>query len=68
MSTCWASEAWIAAMGRKGSGATTVLRAYGVLSGILASAVKGKTACRQPGQGRGESAAEDQQAPRVPVR
>lgn len=35
-------EAWIAEMGRKGSRATTVLRAYGVLSGILADAVKAK--------------------------
>jgi integrase len=35
-------EAWIAAMGAKGAGATTVLRAHGVLSGILAAAVKGK--------------------------
>jgi integrase len=51
MSTCWASEAWIAAMGRKGSGATTVLRAYGVLSGILASAVKGKRLAANPAKG-----------------
>ncbi len=35
-------EAWITKMGRDGSGATTVIRAQGVLSGILADAVKGK--------------------------
>jgi integrase len=41
-------EDWIAAMVRKGSGATTVLRAYGVLSGILADAVKGKRLAVNP--------------------
>jgi integrase len=35
-------EAWIASIRRKGSGATTVLRARGVLSGILGDAVKAK--------------------------
>jgi hypothetical protein len=35
-------EDWIAAILDKGSGATTVLRAHGVLSGILADAVKVK--------------------------
>jgi hypothetical protein len=44
-------EAWIAAMGRKGGGATTVLRAYGVQSGILASAVKGKRLAANPAMG-----------------
>jgi len=44
-------EAWIAAMGRKGSGATTVRRAYGVLSGTLASAVKGKRLAANPAKG-----------------
>ena len=32
-------EAWITSMCRNGAGATTVLRAHGVLSGILADAV-----------------------------
>lgn len=35
-------ESWISAMTRGGTGATTVLRAHGVLSGILADAVKAK--------------------------
>jgi hypothetical protein len=35
-------ETWIATMASKGAGATTVLRAYGVLSGILTDAVKAK--------------------------
>lgn len=44
-------EAWIAAMTRKGSGATTVIRAQGVLSGILADAVKGKRLSANPAKG-----------------
>ncbi|MCV7090215.1 site-specific integrase [Mycobacterium interjectum] len=44
-------EAWIAAMGRDGSGATTVLRAQGVLSGILADAVKAKRLAANPCKG-----------------
>lgn len=44
-------EAWIAAMGRGGSGATTVLRAQGVLSGILADAVKAKRLAVNPCKG-----------------
>ena len=44
-------EAWIAGMGVKGAGATTVLRAYGVLSGILAAAVKGKRLAANPCKG-----------------
>jgi integrase len=44
-------EAWIAAMGTKGAGATTVLRAHGVLSGILAEAVKGKRLAANPCKG-----------------
>jgi integrase len=44
-------EAWIASMGRKGSGATTVLRAHGVLSGILADAVKAKRLAVNPAKG-----------------
>ena len=41
-------EAWIAAMV---SGATTVLRAYGVLSGMLADAVKAKRLAANPAKG-----------------
>lgn len=44
-------EAWIAAMGRNGSGATTVLRAQGILSGILADAVKAKRLAVNPCKG-----------------
>jgi integrase len=44
-------EDWIAAMLDKGSGATTVLRAYGVLSGILADAVKAKRIAVNPAKG-----------------
>ncbi|MEY8015247.1 tyrosine-type recombinase/integrase [Mycobacterium servetii] len=44
-------EAWIAAMGRDGGGATTVLRAHGVLSGILADAVKAKRLAANPCKG-----------------
>jgi len=44
-------EAWITAMVRGGSGATTVLRAYGVLAGILSDAVKGKRLAANPAQG-----------------
>jgi integrase len=46
-------EAWVAAMGRKGSGATTVLRAHGVLSGVLSDAVKGKRLAANPANGIG---------------
>jgi integrase len=38
-------------MVRKGSGATTVLRAHGVLSGILADAVKAKRLAANPAKG-----------------
>jgi integrase len=44
-------EDWVAAMLDKGSGATTVLRAYGVLSGILADAVKAKRIAVNPVKG-----------------
>lgn len=44
-------EAWITRMSRKGSGATTVLRAYGVLSGVLADAVKAKRLAANPCKG-----------------
>jgi integrase len=45
------AEAWVASMVRKGSGATTVIRAHGVLSGILADAVKGKRLSVNPVKG-----------------
>ena len=44
-------EAWIAGMVRKGAGASTVLRAHGVLSGILADAVKAKRLAVNPAKG-----------------
>jgi integrase len=43
-----AVESWISAMTRGGAGATTVLRAHGVLSGILADAVKAKRLASNP--------------------
>lgn len=44
-------EAWIAGMVTNGAGATTVLRAHGVLSGILAAAVKAKRLAVNPAKG-----------------
>lgn len=44
-------EAWIAQMAGAGSGRTTVLRAYGVLSGILADAVKARRLAVNPAKG-----------------
>ena len=44
-------EAWITDMVNTGAGATTVLRAHGVLSGILADAVKGKRLAVNPARG-----------------
>lgn len=44
-------EAWIAGMVRNGAGATTVIRAHGVLSGILADAVKAKRLAANPATG-----------------
>ena len=41
-------ESWIAGMTRKGSGATTVIRAHGVLLGVLNDAVKGKRLAANP--------------------
>jgi integrase len=46
-----AIEEWIAAMGAHGAGATTVLRAHGVLSGILAGAVKSRRLAVNPAKG-----------------
>jgi integrase len=44
-------EEWITDLGTNGAGATTVLRAHGVLSGILADAVKGKRLAANPARG-----------------
>ena len=44
-------EAWVTGLGTRGAGATTVLRAYGVLSGILADGVKGKRLAVNPAKG-----------------
>jgi integrase len=44
-------EDWVAAMIDKGRGATTVLRAHGVLSGILSDAVKAKRIAVNPAKG-----------------
>ena len=44
-------EEWITDMVTKGAGATTVLRAHGVLSGILSDAVKGKRLAANPAKG-----------------
>jgi integrase len=44
-------QAWITKMGRDGSGATTIIRAQGVLSGILVDAVKGKRLSANPVKG-----------------
>jgi integrase len=46
-----AVEDWITGMVDKGAGPTTVLRAYGVLSGILADAVKGRRLAVNPAKG-----------------
>ena len=44
-------EAWIAQMGREGCGRTTIVRALGVLSGVLADAVKAKRLSHNPAKG-----------------
>lgn len=44
-------ESWVAQMVRDGRSATTVLRAHGVLSGILADAVKAKRLAVNPARG-----------------
>lgn len=44
-------ESWVAKMGRNGSGATTVIRALGVLSGILDDAVKARRLAINPAKG-----------------
>lgn len=44
-------ETWISAMSTNGAGATTILRAHGVLSGILADAVKSKRLSANPCKG-----------------
>ena len=60
-------EAWIADMVRKGAGATTVLRAHGVLSGILADAVKGKRLAANPAKGVENLPRKTARAARLPV-
>jgi hypothetical protein len=52
MLTCSGLKRGLPGMVRKGSGATTVIRAQGVLSGILADAVKGKRLAANPVKGR----------------
>ncbi len=44
-------ESWVAQMVRDGRGATTVLRAHGVLSGLLQDAVKAKRLAANPARG-----------------
>lgn len=44
-------EAWIASMVKDGAGPTTVLRCHGVLSGILADAVKARRLASNPAKG-----------------
>lgn len=44
-------ESWVTRMGEDGRGATTVLRAHGVLSGILGDAVKAKRLAANPARG-----------------
>jgi len=44
-------EAWIGSMSAEGARATTVLRAHGVLSGVLADAVKSKRLSANPAKG-----------------
>lgn len=46
-------ESWVAKMSRAGSGATTVVRALGVLSGILDDAVKSRRLAVNPARGVG---------------
>lgn len=46
-----AVERWIADMTRAGKGATVVIRAYGVLAGVLDSAVKAKRLAKNPTRG-----------------
>ena len=49
----------------KNRGATTVIRAYGVLAGILDDAVKSSPSAGEPGSWCGEPATQDDQAPGV---
>lgn len=44
-------ERWIADMTRAGKGATVIIRAYGVLAGVLDSAVKAKRLAKNPARG-----------------
>jgi hypothetical protein len=58
-------ERWIATMRRK-SGATTVIRSYGVLAGILDDAVKAPPGVESVSRCR-EFAPQNEQAARLPV-
>jgi hypothetical protein len=49
-----AVELWVDATVRDGSGATTVIRCHGVLSGILFDTVNAKRLATNPAAGRGE--------------
>lgn len=44
-------ESWVAQMAKDGRGATTVLRAHGVLSGVLSDAVKARRLASNPARG-----------------
>lgn len=44
-------EAWVARMSKAGNSPTTVIRAHGVLAGILADAVKGRRLALNPAKG-----------------
>ncbi len=46
-----AVEGWIADLGRAGKGATVVIRAYGVLAGVLDDAVKLRRISKNPARG-----------------
>ena len=61
-----AVEEWITGMVDNGASATTVLRAYGVLSGILVDAVKGKRLAANPTKGV-EIAPQDGATSRLPI-
>ena len=62
-----AVQSWIATMGRS-SGATIVIRAYGVLAAILDDTVRSRRLASNPRQRGREPAARARQAPRVPDR
>ncbi|MFC9767100.1 tyrosine-type recombinase/integrase [Rhodococcus jostii] len=57
-------ERWIADLSRRGKGATVVIRAYGVLAGVLDSAVKARRLAKNPARGV-ENLPRKQRKPRV---